>query len=127
MLRVSTGIAIRVDMDGREVTSSRPSDVAITPFNVLISEGSGSVKGLFGFRRRIAHTDAVDMENVSNEKCSVVLVFSSPREVMGLAAASSYLSSVARIARDWDVRVMCNRQEAFSLRLLGPLLTSHCP
>ena len=38
-------------------------------------EGSGSVKGLFGSRRRIALTDAADMGDVSKKRCSVDLVF----------------------------------------------------
>ena len=66
------------------------------------------------------------MENVSNEQCSVALVFNSPREVVGLAATGSYLSCVVRLAQDWAVRVMRNRQEHFSSRLSGTVSTSQC-
>ena len=120
-------MTIRVNLDGREVKNSRPSGVAITPFNVLMSEGSGSVKGLFGCSGRTAPIDAVGMENVSNEQCSVALFFNSPREGVGLAATGSYLSCVVRIAQDWAIRLMRNRQDHFSSRLSRTVSTSQCP
>ena len=72
---VTMGMTIMIDIAGRELMNFRPSGVATTPFNALMSEGSGSVKGLFGSRRRITRTDAADMENVGKKRCSVDLVF----------------------------------------------------
>ena len=75
MMSVTMGMIIMIDIAGRELMNFRPSGVATTPFNAPMSEGSGSVKGLFGGRRRITPTDAADMENVSKKRCSVDLVF----------------------------------------------------
>ena len=75
MMLVIMGMTIIIHIAGREVMNFRPSGVATTPFNAPMSEGFGSVKGLFGCRRRIALTDAADMENVSKKRCSVDLVF----------------------------------------------------
>ena len=75
MMSVTTGMIIMVDIAGRELMNFRPSGVATTLFNALMREGSGSVKGLFGSRRRITRTDAADMENVGKKRCSVDLVF----------------------------------------------------
>ena len=75
MMSVTTGMIIMVDIAGRELMNFRPSGVATTLFNALMREGSGSVKGLFGSRRRITPTDAADMENVGKKRCSVDLVF----------------------------------------------------
>ena len=75
MMSVTMGMIIMVDIAGRELMNFRPSGVATTLFNALMREGSGSVKGLFGSRRRIALTDAADMGNVSKKRCSVDLVF----------------------------------------------------
>ena len=75
MMSVTMGMIIMVDIAGRELMNFRPSGVATTLFNALMREGSGSVKGLFGSRRRITRTDAADMENVGKKRCSVDLVF----------------------------------------------------
>ena len=75
MMSVTTGMIIMVDIAGRQLMNFRPSGVATTLFNALMREGSGSVKGLFGSRRRITRTDAADMENVGKKRCSVDLVF----------------------------------------------------
>ena len=75
MMSVTTGMIIMVDIAGRELMNFRPSGVATTLFNAPMREGSGSVKGLFGSRRRITRTDAADMENVGKKRCSVDLVF----------------------------------------------------
>ena len=75
MMSVTTDMIIMVDIAGRELMNFRPSGVATTLFNALMREGSGSVKGLFGSRRRITRTDAADMENVGKKRCSVDLVF----------------------------------------------------
>ena len=72
---VTMGMTIMIDIAGRELMNFRPSGVATTLFNALMREGSGSVKGLFGSRRRITRTDAADMENVGKKRCSVDLVF----------------------------------------------------
>ena len=64
-----------INIAGRGVMSFQFSGVATTRFNARMSEGSGSVKGLFGSRRRITRTDAADMENVGKKSCSVDLVF----------------------------------------------------
>ena len=75
MMLVIMGMTIIIDIAGREAMNCRPSGVATPPFNALMREGSGSVKGLFGSRRRITRTDAADMENVGKKRCSVDLVF----------------------------------------------------
>ena len=75
MMLVIMGMTIIIDIAGRVAMNCRPSGVATPPFNAPMSEGSGSAKGLFGCRRRIALTDAADMENVSKKRCSVDLVF----------------------------------------------------
>lgn len=75
MMLVTMGMTIMIDIAGRELMNFRPSGVATTPFNAPMREGSGSVKGLFGSRRRITLTDAADMGNVSKKRCSVDLVF----------------------------------------------------
>ena len=77
-MSVTMGMTIMLDIAGREVMNFRPSGVAKSPFNAPRSEGSGSVRGLFGCRRRIALTNAADMENVSEKRCFVDLVFCLP-------------------------------------------------
>ena len=90
MISMTMGMIIMVDIAGRELMNFRPSGVATTLFNALMREGSGSVKGLFGSRRRITRTDAADMENVSKKRCSVDLVFFAGHpEVMRLPAMGS--------------------------------------
>ena len=75
MISVTMRMIITIDIAGRQLMNFRPSGVATTLFNALMREGSGSVKGLFGSRRRIRPTDAADMENVGKKSCSVDLVF----------------------------------------------------
>ena len=91
MMSVTMGMIIMVDIAGRELMNFRPSGVATTPFNAPMSEGSGSVKGLFGSRRRTTLTDAADMENVSKKRCSVDFFTGHPG-VMGLPAMGFPLS-----------------------------------
>ena len=91
MMSVTMGMIITIDIAGRELMNFRPSGVATTPFNAPMSEGSGSVKGLFGSRRRTTLTDAADMENVSKKRCSFDFFAGHP-EVMGLPALGSPLS-----------------------------------
>ena len=81
-----------INIAGRGVMSFQLSGVATTPFNAPMSEGSGSVKRLFGCRRRIALTDAAGMENVSKKRCSVGLTFDGLPEVVDLPAMISSLS-----------------------------------
>jgi len=85
------GMPIMIDIAGRQLINFRPSGVATTPFNAPMSEGSGSVKGLFGSRRRITLTDAADMENVSKKRCFVDFLAGHP-EVMRLPEMGSSLS-----------------------------------
>ena len=75
MMSATMGMILMVDIAGRELRNFRLSGAVTTPFNAPMREGSGSVKGLFGSRRRITPTDAADMENVGKKSCSVDLVF----------------------------------------------------
>ena len=75
MMSVTTDMIIMVDIAGRELMNFRPSGVATTLFNAPMREGSGSVKGLFGSRRRIELTDAADMENVGKKDALLTWLF----------------------------------------------------
>ena len=89
MMSVTMGMIIMVDIAGRELMNFRPSGVATTLFNAPMREGSGSVKGLFGSRRRIKLTDAADMENVGKKDALLTWFFAGHSEVMRLPAMGS--------------------------------------
>lgn len=81
-----------INIAGRGIMSFQFSGVATTRFNARMSEGSGSVKRLFGCRRGIAPTDVAGIENVSRKRFSVDLNFDGLPEVMDLPAMGSTLS-----------------------------------
>lgn len=75
---MSTAIMM-VDMVFCEAVSFLPSIVAKTQLNAPMNEEFGSVRELSGWRRRIAHIDAVVTENVSSKKQSLGLIRDAPQ------------------------------------------------
>ncbi len=91
---MSTAIMM-VDMVFCEAVSFLPSIVAKTQLNAPMNEEFGSVRELSGWRRRIAHIDAVVTENVSSKKQSLGLIRDAPPRLMTLLATGSTCSSTA--------------------------------